>query len=189
MPIGTIVASVRMASIARPSFGVWSSAVGLRVPSGKTTRTWPASRTRWARRNASMSALARSTGTTPPLRAIQPTIGQSNISFLPSQWIRRPSRGVSHAPRITGSAFEMWLAARITGPDVGIAAVGPSTRTRVVERARMRAPSAVPRISGVRSSRSSSDSSIAGLADGRSATGVVIGPPPRPAPPTMRRPP
>src|SRR5207247_1875499 len=92
MPIGTIVASVRMASIARPSFGVWSSAVGLRVPSGKTTRTWPASRTRWARRNASMSALARSTGTTPPLRAIQPTIGQSNISFLPSQWIRRQSR-------------------------------------------------------------------------------------------------
>ena len=41
----------------------------------------------------------------PPLRAIQPTIGQSNISRLPSQWIRRPRAGVSHAPMTTGWAW------------------------------------------------------------------------------------
>src|SRR5438876_4677036 len=113
-PIGTIVAPVRSASIASPSFGGWSSAVGLRVPSGKTISTSPASRTRVAMRKASTSAAARSTGTTPPLRAIQPTIGQSNISFLPSPWIRRPSRGVSHPPTRAGSALGVWLAARMT---------------------------------------------------------------------------
>ena len=32
-------------------------------------------------------------GMMPPLRAIQPTIGQSNSSRLPSQWTRRPSLG------------------------------------------------------------------------------------------------
>ena len=37
----------------------------------------------------------RSTGWTPPCAAVQPTIGQANSSFLPSQWIRRPSRGIS----------------------------------------------------------------------------------------------
>ena len=31
--------------------------------------------------------------------AAQPTTGQSNSSFLPSQWIRRPSAGVSHGAR------------------------------------------------------------------------------------------
>ena len=71
---------------------------GLRVPSGKTNRTWPSSRIRFASRNASTSAPSRSTGWTPPLAATQPTIGQSNSSFLPSQWIRRPSRGISHEP-------------------------------------------------------------------------------------------
>ena len=49
-PIGTIWAPVRMASIARPSFASWSSPVGLRVPSGKISRTQPASRMRVARR-------------------------------------------------------------------------------------------------------------------------------------------
>ena len=56
MPIGTIGAPVRRASIARPSFGFWSSPVGLRVPSGKIIRTWPSFRTRSAVRNASTSA-------------------------------------------------------------------------------------------------------------------------------------
>ena len=64
---------------------------------------------RRASRNASTSAASRSTGWTPPVRAIQPTTGQSNSSFLPSQWIRRPSVGVSHAPSTTGSKFEAWL--------------------------------------------------------------------------------
>ena len=38
-PIGTIRAPVRMASAARPSFASCSSPVGLRVPSGKISRT------------------------------------------------------------------------------------------------------------------------------------------------------
>ena len=59
--------SAGRASRGRPS-AAWSSPVGLRVPSGKTTRTLPASSTRWASRNASTSAAPRSTGTTPPLR-------------------------------------------------------------------------------------------------------------------------
>ena len=110
----------------------WSAPSALRVPSGKTNRTWPSSRIRWASRKASTSAAPRSTGWTPPLRAIQPTIGQSNSSFLPSQWIRRPSVGVSHAPRTTGSKFEAWLAAMITGPSRGISSIAPSIRIRVM---------------------------------------------------------
>ena len=76
----------------------------------------PSSRIRWARRNASTSAAPRSTGWTPPFAAAQPTIGQSNSSFLPSQWIRRPSFGINHEPSTTASRFEAWLAARISGP-------------------------------------------------------------------------
>ena len=53
--------------------------------------------------------------------ANQPRIGHSNISRLPSQWMRRPSRGVSQPPTMTASAFERWFAARITGPSRGIA--------------------------------------------------------------------
>jgi len=52
-------------------------------------------------------------------------LGQSNISFLPSQWIRRPSRGVRNAPINTASAFEMWFAARMTAPSFGIAFASP----------------------------------------------------------------
>jgi hypothetical protein len=49
-PIGTIMAPVRRASVAAPSFATWSAPVGLRVPSGKTISTYPASRIRVARR-------------------------------------------------------------------------------------------------------------------------------------------
>ena len=103
-----------VASTATPSRAAWSAPSRLRVPSGKTNRTWPSSRMRWASRNASTSAASRSTGWTPPLRAIQPTTGQSNSSFLPSQWIRRPSLGISHEPSTTASRFEAWFAARMT---------------------------------------------------------------------------
>ena len=78
---------------------------GLRVPSGKTNRMLPSSRIRWASRNASTSAAPRSTGWTPPLAAAQPTIGQANSSFLPSQWIRRPSFG--HQPRAEHDRVEV----------------------------------------------------------------------------------
>ena len=68
--------------------------------------------------------------------AIQPTTGQSNSSFLPSHWNRRPSFGherTSRAP--TASRFEAWLAATMTGPSRGISSIAPSTRTRVRPRA------------------------------------------------------
>ena len=79
---------------------------GLRVPSGKTNRAPPSARIRLASRYASMSAFERSTGCTPPLAASQPMTGQSNSSFLPSQWIRRPIAGISHDPTIGTSRFE-----------------------------------------------------------------------------------
>ena len=127
----------------------WSAPSGLRVPSGKTNRTLPSSRIRWASRNASTSAAPRSTGWTPPLAAAQPTIGQSNSSFLPSQWIRRPSFGISHEPSTTASRFEAWLAARISGPSRGISSIAPSIRTRLIARPKTRPPSVSVAISGV----------------------------------------
>ncbi len=98
-PMGTIAAPVRSASIASPSFASCSSPVGLRVPSGKASRTYPCSRILVARRNASTSAESRLTGCTPPCAASQPNTGQSNSSRLPSQWMRRRrSAGVIQAP-------------------------------------------------------------------------------------------
>ena len=102
MPSGRTGAPVRSARAATPSCAAWSAPSRLRVPSGKTNRIWPSSRIRFASRNASTSAAPRSTGWTPLLAATQPTMGQSNNSFLPSQWMRRPSFGISHAPRTTG---------------------------------------------------------------------------------------
>ena len=74
-----------------------SAPSGLRVPSGKMISTSPASRMRVASRKASTSAVDRSTGWMPPREAMEPNTGQSNSSFLPSQWIRRVRRrGVIH---------------------------------------------------------------------------------------------
>ena len=129
MPIGTIGAPVRMARTAIPSRAAWSDPSGLRVPSGKTNRIWPSSRIRDASRNASMSAAPRSTGWTPPCAAVQPMIGQANSSFLPSQWMRRPSFGISHEPITTASRFEAWFAARMTGPSRGIWSMAPVALT------------------------------------------------------------
>ena len=56
IPSGTIGAPVRSARAATPSCASWSEPSGLRVPSGKTNRTWPSSRIRLARRKASTSA-------------------------------------------------------------------------------------------------------------------------------------
>ena len=83
------------------------------------------------------------------VRAIQPTTGQSKSSFLPSQWIRRPSVGVSQAPRTTGSKFDAWFEAMITGPSRGISSIAPSIRMRDIARAKIRAPKATVRMSGV----------------------------------------
>ena len=52
-------------------------------------------------------------------------IGHSVISRLPSQWIRRPRRGVSQAPTMTPSAFETWFEAMIRGRSAGIASSAP----------------------------------------------------------------
>ena len=66
-------------------------------------------------------------GWTPPLAAVQPTIGQSNSSFLPSQWIRRPSLGISHEPITMASRLDAWFAARMSGPSRGISSTAPSS--------------------------------------------------------------
>ena len=84
-----------------------------------------------------MSAAPRSTGWTPPLAASPADDGQANSSFLPSQWIRRRSAGVSHEPMTTASAFEAWLAARMTGPARGMCS-RPSMWTLVNVRAMIR---------------------------------------------------
>ncbi len=188
MPIGTIAAPVRRASTATPSRASWSAPSALRVPSGNTNRTLPSSRIRLASRNASASAAPRSTGWTPPLRAAQPTTGQANSSFLPSQWMRRPSAGVSHAPSTTASKLEAWLAAMITGPSRGIAARSPSMWMRDMPRAKIRPPRARVAMSGVieLSSRIGStaggvDAGPDGAAGGAGvgASSSVIGGPPR----------
>ena len=84
-PIGTIRAPVRRARIVVPSLASWSTPVGLRVPSGKTIRTWPSSRTRRAVRNASTSAAPRSMPMTALAAMKSPMTGQSSASCLPSQ--------------------------------------------------------------------------------------------------------
>ena len=137
------------ARTATPSCASWSEPSGLRVPSGKTNRMLPSSRIRLASRNASTSAAPRSTGWTPPLAAAQPTIGQSNSSFLPSQWIRRPSLGISHEPSTTASRFDVWLAARMSGPSRGISSMAPSIAIRLTARPKMRPPVVRSVMSGV----------------------------------------
>ena len=142
-------AFVRKARSARPSRASWTAPSGLRVPSGKTKRTLPSSRIRCASRKASTSAAPRSTGCTPPLAAIQPITGQSNSSFFPSQWIRRPSSGINHEPMTTASRFEAWLAAMIRGPLRGISSIAPSMETRLMARPKIRPPTVMSLISGV----------------------------------------
>ena len=92
---------------------------------------------------------------------------------------------------ITASAFEMWLEARMTGPSRGIAsivALDPDAGDAAGdEPGAERRP---PLISGVRSPRSSSSSSIAGLseADFDSFAASVIGRLPRRRRPRLGRP-
>ena len=137
-PIGTIRAPVRRARIVVPSFASWSAPVGLRVPSGKTIRTWPSSRTRRAARNASTSAAPRSMPMTALCRMNAPTTGQSSASCLPSQWIRRPSAGVTNEPMSGASAFETWLATRRIGPS------SPRSRSRPCVSTRAKQPPGEP---------------------------------------------
>ena len=90
---------------------------GCACPRGTRAARSPSSRILVASRNASTSACAAVDRVDAAVAASQPTTGQSKISRLPSQWIRRRLRaGVSHAPTTTGSPLEMWLTARITGP-------------------------------------------------------------------------
>ena len=114
--MGTMVAPLRSASVAIPSLAVWSSPVGLRVPSANISSTPPASRTLSAVRKPSTSAAPRSMPCTPPRRPAQPTTGHSSTSRFANQWTRRPSGRVMYAPMSTGSRLEAWFGARITGP-------------------------------------------------------------------------
>ena len=114
---------------------------GCACPSGNTNRMWPSSRIRWASRNASTSAAPRSTGWTPPFAAAQPTIGQSNSSFLPSQWIRRPS--LRDQPRAEDDRVEVRGVVRGEdhGPSRGISSIAPSIAIRLIARPKIRPPS------------------------------------------------
>ena len=143
-------------------------AVGLRVPSGKTNRTWPSSRIRSASRNASTSAAPRSTGWTPPLRASQPTTGQSNSSFLPSQWIRRPSVGRQPRARARPDrSSRRGSQAMMTGPVARDRVDRPFDADPRHRRGRRAgAPNATVRMSGV------IELSIGSGADGASACGA-----------------
>ena len=182
---GTMGAPVRMARTATPSCASWRPPSGLRVPSGKTNRTCPSSRMRLARRNASTSAAPRSTGWTPPFSAAQPTIGQSNSSFLPSQWMRRPSLGVSHEPSTTASRLDEWFAARMSGPSFGISSIAPSTVIRLIARAKNRPANVRVAMSGVIESSSFSGAVAADVAD--AATLVMPRSPTPPARPLAVR--
>ena len=149
MPIGTIGAPVRRASTATPSRASWSAPSGSACPRGRRTgrgprrgSAWPAGTPRrrprrgrpGGRRRCAPSSRRPASRTAPSCRA-SGSAGRASAS------------ATRRAP--TGSKFEAWLEARITGPSRGIASIAPSMRTRDMPRAKIRAPKATVAISGV----------------------------------------
>ena len=131
MPTGTIGAPVRRASTATPSRPSSSAPSRCACPPGTRTARGPRRGSAGRAGRPRRPAVPRSTAWTPPLRAIQPTIGHAKSSFLPSQWNRRPSWASASSRATTASRFELWFDATITGPSRGISSTAPSSRTRV----------------------------------------------------------
>ena len=110
---------MRIARSVTPSFALLERPVGLRVPSGNVPSTRPSSRTRFASRNASVSAAPRRMPNAPFALRNGPATGQSIASCFAIQWTARPSAGVSHDAMSGGSALLRWLLAMMSGPSFG----------------------------------------------------------------------
>ena len=107
--------------------------------------------------------------------AAQPTIGQANSSFLPSQWIRRPS--VGHQPRADDDRVEVRgvVGGEDDRPLARDLVDGASTLTRLMTRPKIRPPVVSAAISGVIELSIGSGASLMRRAARLAARASVIG--------------
>ena len=141
IPIGTIGAPLRRASRATPSRAAWSAPSGLRVPSGKTNRTWPSSRIRLGQ--PERLDVGRCRDRPGGRRRWPPPSRRSASRTAPScraSGSAGRASGSATTPSTGASRFEAWLAAMISGPSRGISSIAPSIEIRLIARPKMRPP-------------------------------------------------